>query len=578
MRDVVILDPPRTGPIWHLSPALAAVWPEGDPWPVRKWLTTGAARIIKKGPQRTVIRVDLPGLSFFWKQHHLPDRLTWLRQCLRSPKGRRENDQLLELAKRGVPAPEPLGWGAGREWGCESFALTRALDDVVPLTRLSVDASQRHGLADALGRFLAKLHEAGVDQRDLHLGNVLARSAPDGNFDLFLVDLDAVRIGAALDRGRSLANLAILGSGCYAATARTDRLRFLRRYAANRGWLDPANDRCGPRELADLAAAIERQTWAYCQTFWARRDERCLRTNRYYRVIAEGSFVGMALRGVDEDWLARLCRDPDSLFHERGVKVLKDSKTSTVAEIVAPIDGTPRRVILKKIGATRWTDPWTALVRPTPILRSWVSGQGLLERNLPTPRPLVMVHRRRHGLWHDGYLVTEKLDGVQELDDYVKGLAELPAAERRRRLWRQIERVARAIRDLHRRHLSHRDLKAPNLLVTTIDNEDTPAGAARAIWSSPFPVANTTLWFIDLVGVSRHARLGRRRRVQNLARLNASFLQSPMLTRGDRLRFLRIYLVWGIHGKGDWKKWWRAIATATAAKAARNQKAGRTLE
>jgi tRNA A-37 threonylcarbamoyl transferase component Bud32 len=580
MAGLTVLDRPLPAPRWRFSPELAAVWPRDDAWPVAAWLASGSARIVKKGPQRTVLRIDLPEISFFLKQHHLPDRLTWLRQCLRAPKARREYDRLAELARRGVPAPEPLGWGVRPEWGPigESFVLTRALDDVAPLMRLFIDgawnAFDRQAMADALGSFLARLHRAGVDHRDLHMGNIVARRAAGGGYELFLVDLDAVHIGSPLGRDRSLANLALLGSGCRSA-GRSDRLRFLSRYVAERGWLDPAHDRA--RELFALARAIERDAWTRSLAFWAHRDERCLVTNRYYRAAGDGPYVGMAIRSVDDEWLARLCRDPEALFQAPGVKILKHSKTSTVAEITAMVDGQPRVAILKKIGATRWSDPLAALVRPTPILRSWISGQGFLERDLPTPRPLAMLHRRRRGLWYEGYLITEKLEGVAELDAYVAGLGSLTDAERRRRLRRQIDRVGRAIGDMHERHISHRDLKAANMLVTSIECEDTTAGVPKPILPSIFPVRRTNLWFIDLVGVTRHRRLGVRRRVQNLARLAASFLRSPMVSRTDRLRFLRVYLAWGVHGKGDWKSWWRAIAVASAAKVARNQKAGRPL-
>jgi tRNA A-37 threonylcarbamoyl transferase component Bud32 len=572
---------PLPGPIWHWSPEIASLWPACDPWPVPAWLAAGLARIVKRGTQRTVLRVDLPGLSFYLKQHHLPDRLTWFRQCLRAPKGRREFDRLLELARRGVPAPEPLGWGRRPGWGGvgESFIVTRAIDGVTPLHDMLAEglaANQRQALANALGRFLAKLHAAGVDHRDLHLGNIVVRQT-DGEYELFLVDLDAVNLGPPLDRRRSLTNLALFGCGCVMFTRRADRLRFLRRYVAERGWLDLDRDRVQGREFFDIARAIEPKAWANCLAFWARRDQRCLVTNRYFRAVNVGSYAGMAVRGVDDDWLTRFCGDPDALFREPGVRILKHSASSTVAEIVAFVDGEPRPAILKKIAATRWSDSWAALVRPTPVLRSWINGQGFVERNLPTPRPLVMLHQRRHGLLHEGYLVTEKLDGVQGLDAYVAGLSHLPGAEGRRRLRRQIERVARAVRDMHHRQISHRDLKAANLLVTSIEIEETPAGAACPIGMSPFSVALTNLWFIDLVGVSRHSRLGSRRRVQNIARLSASFLGSPNVTRTDRLRFLSIYLGWHVYGKGDWKAWWRAIDHATAAKVSRNQKSGRPL-
>lgn len=582
MASAELLDQSSPEAIWHLSPEMAAVWPRGEAWPVTRWLAEGQARIIKRGPQRTVVRVDLPGLSFYLKQHHLPDRLTWWRQWLRPAKARREFERLTEFARRGVPAPEPLGWGERPSLTgvAESFVLTRAIDDVVPLSRIfiddDIDSSQRAHLATTLGRFLAQLHDAGVNHHDLHIGNIVVRVTNNG-YDLFLVDLDAVHLGQLLNRASSLKNLALFGGGCLQPTNRADRLRFLRAYALARGWIDAQRQRAGERTLDELARTIESDAWAYNLAFWTDRDRRCLVGNRYYRVLKGRNRVGMALRGVDDDWVARFMSDPEKLFTGEGVRFLKESKTSTVAEIVAPIDGMSRPVIIKKIGATRWSDPLAALIRPAPILRSWVAGQGFLERNLPTPRPLAMVHKTRGGLLYEGYLVTEKLDDVQELDEYVAGLSRFPGEQSRRRLHRQIQRVAHALRAMHERNISHRDLKAANLLVHSLDIEDTPAGAPRPIWASPFPVAATTLWFIDLVGVTLHRRLGKRRRVQNLARLNASFLRSTAVTRTDRLRFLRTYLAWGVHGKGDWKSLWRAIADATAAKAARNRKSGRML-
>ena len=211
---------------------------------------------------------------------------------------------------------------------------------------------------------------------------------------------------------------------------------------------------------------------------------------------------------------------------------------------------------------------------PTSALRSWLLGHGLLERGIPTARPLAVLHRRQAGLVREGYLVTEKIEPAEELNAYVAGLSSLPGPEARRRLLRQIERVAQSVRDLHRCRLSHRDLKAANLLVTSAAAEETPVGAPQPFGSMSVAALprTTNLWFIDLVGVRLHDHLGRRRRVQNLARLNARFLEQPLVSRTERLRFLRIYLGWGIHGKNDWKTWWRQIAAATAAKVDRNRR------
>jgi hypothetical protein len=65
--------------------------------------------------------------------------------------------------------------------------------------------------------------------------------------------------------------------------------------------------------------------------------------------------------------------------------------------------------------------------------------------------------------------------------------------------------------------------------------------------------------------------------VQNLARLHASFAQSAPLTRTDKLRFLRVYLQWGLFGRSRWKRWWAEVEAATRAKVARNLRNGRPL-
>ena len=246
-------------------------------------------------------------------------------------------------------------------------------------------------------------------------------------------------------------------------------------------------------------------------------------------------------------------------------------------------EGRPRKVIYKRFRVTQWSDPWAALVRRSPALRSWVFGHGLRERCLPTARPLAVLHRVRAGLRREGYLLCEKIEDAVDLHGFVASLAGRPAPEARRALYACIEAVARAVRHLHRCRLSHRDLKAANLLVTA--DPECPASPYQPLdavspggaISSLLPLPASPVWFIDLVGVRRHAHLSRSRRAQDLARLSASFLQSGAVTRTDKLRFLRAYLLWNVKGRGTWKTWWRAVARTTAAKVRRNARRGRVL-
>ena len=72
-------------------------------------------------------------------------------------------------------------------------------------------------------------------------------------------------------------------------------------------------------------------------------------------------------------------------------------------------------------------------------------------------------------------------------------------------------------------------------------------------------------------------RRSQRVRVRDLTRLNASFVASPGVVATDRLRFLRVYLLWGLRGSGGWKEWWSQIDLATRDKVRKNASRNRPL-
>ncbi|HEV3257683.1 MAG TPA: lipopolysaccharide kinase InaA family protein [Gemmataceae bacterium] len=533
-----------------------------------EWLRSGEAQVVKHGPHRTVYRVRLSGLDFHLKHYRTVGVRGWLRQLVRPAKARREYQRTLAVAARRVPTFVPLGVGEGRAGPVpgDSFLLTLSLEDTESLrafletTFHSLDRGRqtrvRQRLAAALGELVARMHDAGIVHNDLHAGNLLVRLGADDQVFLYLIDLHAVRLGRPLVWPCSRANLVMLNRWFVLKASRADRQRFWHAYVrARRGC--PVSVKHG-RDL-------ERRTWASNRAFWRNRDRRCLASNRYYRRLRRAgktdTTIGHAVRDLDGEALNWLLDDPDEPFRRPGVKLLKDGPSSTVAELEFPVGGVPRQVIYKRFRVTALSDPWTALVRRSGALRSWVMGHGLRERGLPTPRPLAAFHRRRIGLCHEGYVLTEKVSDAVDLHGFLAGLDRLNAAGRRTALRVRVEQLARLVRDLHRHQLSQRDLKANNVLLT---------GAADA-------AAESGCWLIDLVGVRRHRRLGRRRRVQNVARLNASFYRNAAVTRTDRLRFLRVYLQWGWSGTSGWKRWWQDIERATRAKAAHNARNGRPL-
>ena len=555
------------------------------------WLASGRAAVVKQNARRTVYRVALPGLDFHLKEYRAGARGSRLGRLVRRGQARLEFERTVAVAERGVPTLVPLAVGeACRGKGPRScYLATRTLPDAHALSGfLETDlgtrpparqARLRQRLAAALGALLARMHRAGVTHHDLHPGNLLLSLAPEDEPHLYLIDLHAVGLGPPLDWPAARANLVMLNRWFVLRCDRTDRMRCWHGYCAElRGERLRLGSRRATLHLDVRADArdLERRTVASNLRFWRSHDRRCLGTNRYFRRVGGPELVGHAVADLPPEALAPLLEGPDAPFRGEGVTVLKDSVSSSVVEFDLPTAQGPRRVIYKRFALTRWSDPLVALVRPTPALRSYVLGHGLRLRGLPTPRPLAVWHRVRYGLRHEGYLLTEKVPDALDLAAFVGRLAALPSRERCARLRRLIDQVARLVATLHQRHLSHRDLKAANLLVSREGWYVAARGTSERPAASA-PGDGAEVWFIDLVGVRRHRKLRRRRRLQNLARLHASFHCHPALTRTDKLRFLRVYLRWGLRGRFGWKRWWRQIDEATRAKVRRNLRNGRPL-
>ncbi len=574
MSDFIVLE--RGGVRWQVRSGLEQLFgPDG--LRLDEWQSDGQAHVVKHGPHRTVYHVVLPGLDFYLKHNRLADYRAKLRELVRPSKARIEYEHAQLVAARQVPTFEPLALGepCRPTSARDSFLITRALRETRPLhSFLETTLPQwphlrqtrlRQRLAKALGRLLMHMHDAGIAHHDLHPGNLLLRLDAEDQPELFLIDLHAVRIGASLSWRARRANLIVLNRWLSVRSQRTDRLRFWCAY--QRGCTQARREKDGaPLAGSSESQAIgdlERRTLRSNLSMWRKLDRRCLGNNRHFRRVRTGNIEGHAVASLTHETLAPLLADPDAPFEWSKSTILKRSPSSAVVEFDLPTPNGPCRVIYKRFAVTRWSDPWTALFRPTPALRSYVMGHGLLLRCLPTPRPLAVWHRYRNGLAQEGYLLTEKVAKALDLRSCLDQLHTLPVADCRKCLRLLIDRFAHLVATLHRRRLSHRDLKAANVLVSGLSSRND----AREV----------SFHLIDLVGVRRLRKLPQARRVQNLARLNASFLNHPRLTRADRLRFLRVYLRWGLRGHYGWKQCWRQIAQATANKVRRNLQKGRPL-
>jgi tRNA A-37 threonylcarbamoyl transferase component Bud32 len=261
----------------------------------------------------------------------------------------------------------------------------------------------------------------------------------------------------------------------------------------------------------------------------------------------------MVMKSVAGDQVREIAKNPDALFRT-ATKVLKNSRSSMVVECELMTEAGPRSVIAKRVNVKSFGSLLKNLVRPTQALRAWRNGQSLHDRWLPTPRPLLMLHRYRFGVPREGYLFVECVPDALGLTEALHAATGQTAVVRR---W--VDALARILRLMHDRGMSHGDLKAANVLI---------AGASRDL-TTYHPV------LIDLAGATAALAISTANRQRDLMRLAASC--SSQVSRTDCLRFLKRYLdVPPQYGK-DWKAWWRTIDRAVGRKQAKNQSRGRPV-
>jgi len=538
-----------------------------------EWRRNGQLTVVKTGPHRIVYRAELPEGAIFVKHYLVPGIRAKVRQWFRRGKGRNEGRRTRYLDQIGVPTITPIALGEQRKrfFLLENYLVTHAIPEMVPLDEfverrladwpLDRQARIRQSLAEALGVMTARLHNSGFVHQDFHPGNILVRMGADDRPELAMIDLDALRVCRPLNWSEAQLNLALLNHYFWLRCGRADRLRFLKTYLKSRSGSIP--------KPGAFAHGIEAATRAWAERLWRRWGRRCRGSNKYFERYRSSRSWSVASRELDPAVMARLLADPDAPFTDEGTIVLKQSRTTTVAETTLTVKGHATRVIYKRFNRRAWIDPLLTWFRPSRAWQSWQAGQHLASRAIPTPRNLAFIARLRpfhHDplFWylpHETYLITIKETQAMTLSDYVHGyLPTLDAATRRERIRRLTLALARFLRVLHERSLSDRDLKASNLLV--LGDPDAP---------------ELRLSVIDLVGVRLIHPLPKHRRIQNLARLNLSLADVPGRTRTDALQFLRTYLTWGLSPRNDWKGFWRAIAESNRTKRERNQRRGRVV-
>lgn len=582
----------RGGRRWLICPAaaeplLAAGWPPDHPEHLA---------LIKQGRGRTIRRFEAGGSGFIVKAYANEGLWRQLRAHLGLGPGRSEWRALLAARAAGldVPGPVALARGADEVLVTREIPGARRLDEYLferyfeagaaaeppypgarPPELVSLFRRRREpppgtldpgALAHALADLVARLAEADLYLPDLHPGNILVSGEP-GRWRLTLVDLAEAEQPAPPES--LMEHLLQLEHFFEPIASLAERLRCLRRV---REILGAAPD----------ARQVARATANYRREFYRHRDRRTKHESKYFRRIKvacaplgrepaagappDGSRPdagrlgdGGAWRGwAAADWadavaalLAKGAPAPDG----PAAAILKPTGRTSEIWRVRMADGRP--AVLKRDRRASHRGPGRGLIVPTRATAAFRKGHALLARGIATARPAAAADLWRRGAVADSLLVTEAVDG-ERLSDWLR---RRPAPALRRRLARDL---AQMLRRMHDAGFSHRDLKAPNILVS-------PRGG---------PGVRPVL--VDLDGLRQAIRVSAWRRARDLMRLSVSLDEWGVARRTDRLRFLRAYLgrrgcpgAITTHGRrrsesrpGDGdrraarrlRRWWRRIA------------------
>lgn len=336
----------------------------------------------------------------------------------------------------GLPTPEvfaaaPLA-GGGHAILTEFFTDAESLSATwCRASHLGVgDVSALAVLFPALD-MLARMHQAGLVQEDLHLGNFLRTTDA-----LLVIDGDSVKVfakplAATIAAGNLGMLLAQLPASWDAACGRL--LSIYKQF----GGVAAISE-------ADLHAAIDR---ARC---WRLKDflGKCVRDCSLFAVSRTATRFSSVLR-ESRDRLALLLAAPDRSL-DAGVR-LKSGNTCTVARVALP-DG---EVVIKRYNLKNIGHALSRCWRPSRAWHSWREAHRLQLLGIATPTPLALIEDRLGPLRRRAWLVTEFCPGIN-LAGHLLADHEPPVAE--------AAAITTLFETLYRLRISHGDLKATNLL------------------------------------------------------------------------------------------------------------------
>jgi hypothetical protein len=245
---------------------------------------------------------------------------------------------------------------------------------------------------------------------------------------------------------------------------------------------------------------------------WRSRTKRCLKESSEFTVQKEKGLRYYHRREYLPHFLEKVVDEHLRLVKQNSSELVKYSSKVNVSIFS---DGAKKVCVKQFINLHVW-DILKDHFRRSRGLKSWIGGNGLRARGIPSLNPFALVERRDWVGLRESFFLMEASEMGQELDRYIfGGLQDFP---KRRRF---IQTFAQWLSRFHQTGLYHRDMKTCNLLI--LENGGT--------W---------TFYLLDLEDLLLDGKVDEKELFRNLLQLNTSIPKG--ISRTDRLRFLKGYV------------------------------------
>jgi tRNA A-37 threonylcarbamoyl transferase component Bud32 len=216
--------------------------------------------------------------------------------------------------------------------------------------------------------------------------------------------------------------------------------------------------------------------------------------------------------------------NPDRAFSEPASTIIKDSHTTSSCTLPLQVAGKKVELHIKRYNYQNIFYALKNLFRASRGKRVWKAAHGLVLRAVTTPQPVSFVEQRKGRFLIKSFFITLKIDQslplITLLQNGLSG-ARTETSESKNAL---IHQAAKLVSTMHERGIRHRDLKSANILAQKI------------------PGQQEKLYLLDLDSTMIKKRITKKDAIKDLARLNASLLDTKTVSTPNRLKFLKYYL------------------------------------